>query len=118
MDKNEFEALFGRNIKLALTKASAFLGRPLPDLYEIELHGAGVRGDTVSFDKAMELIYLGETIFYRVIDIAVKQVKSDRCKVFVRISDHPPSSFGETWNMPEGNGPFKVLDPVKIDVEG
>ena len=113
MDKSEFQQLFLHTVHRALENVSRGIGIPLSAEFDIELHGGGVPGEIISQDRAVDIMYLGEDKFYRVIDVGVKHIDSNnRARVFVRISSHQPSTFENTWNDPPGTGPFKVIDPM------
>lgn len=117
MNKAEFQQLFLDNVRQALGYAEQETSRHVSDEFDVELHGAGISGEIISPVRAVDLMYVGEDRFYRIIDIGVKAVIKDRAVVFVRISDHHPSSFRDTWNTPKGNGPFKVIEPANIQVK-
>jgi hypothetical protein len=115
MDKQEFQQLFLRNVSKALESAEKIVGIPLLAGFEIEFHGGGVSGEIISQDRAVDIMYLGENKFYRIIDIGVKYIDdNNRAVVFVRISAHQPSTFEDTWNNPKGNGPFKIIEPTGV----
>jgi hypothetical protein len=116
VNKNDFRALFLVNVGRALEKASISLGALLPNEFDIELHGGGVPGNFTSLNDAIDLMYLGDGGFYGIIDVGVKSVVKGKPIVFVRICDHEPTSIDKTWNTPKGNGPFKVIEPMKINI--
>ena len=68
-------------------------------------------------EEVLEVLYLGPATFFRIVDVAVLQVLKDRCIAFMRVSGRRPGSFSDTWNQPEGSGPFKQLESVTIKVE-
>ena len=72
---------------------------------------------TMTPDEALENLYLGPHAFFRIVDVAVLRILKDRCVVFIRVSGHKPAAFAETWNQPEGSGPFKQIDAETIEVE-
>jgi len=116
VNKDDFRTLFLINVGRSLERAGTIVGAVLPSEFEIELHGGGVSGKITSLNDAINIMYLGERSFYGVIDIGVKSIVRGKPVVFVRISDHRPSSFENTWNTPKGNGPFKVIEPIRIEV--
>lgn len=116
MTKEDFSALFLKCARQALADAQRRLGVPLSDDFEVELHGAGLSGEIVSRERAVELMYAGENLFYICIDIAVKAVIKGKAILFTRISGHEPSSFERTWNTPPGNGPFIIMEALNISV--
>jgi hypothetical protein len=116
MDKESFKKLFIDSVREAIRRARGIVDVQF-DSFDIELHGRGISGRIATVSEALERIYINEHSFYRVIDIGVKALHKGKWVIFVRISGHPPASFAETWNTPEGNGPFKVIDPLHIEVQ-
>ncbi len=116
MDRQKFKLLFENALLQAIGNAEQQLGRRIPDAIEIELHGANHRGDVLDVPSATDALYLGEDLFYRVVDIAVIEVGNSRTKIFVRASAHRPGSFDQAWNDPPGMGPFKQLLSQEIVV--
>ena len=86
MNRRDFELLFRRKLDEAVQLAESKLGRSL----------------------SREL-FVSETEFYRIIDLAVVEVSATRTWVCVRESGHRPAAFDATWNQPPGSGPFKQL---------
>jgi hypothetical protein len=117
MSFEKFYGLFHNALLAAVKSAEEQLHRELPQKVKIELHGAGRSGDLVAPVIAAQQLYLGEEIFYRIIDVAVIKVSKTECTVFVRPSAHTPGAFNQTWNKPPGSGPFKQLFAEKIVVE-
>lgn len=115
MKKPQFLSLFERNLETALYLAEAILNSHISRNIEIELHGAGYSGLLTDVAKVEDIIYLGEDKIYRIIDIGVKAVGEKRTRIFVGVSGHEPVSFDQTWNMPAGNGPFKLQESMKIE---
>ena len=116
MNKNEFGLLFSRKLNEAILFAEN-LTRLTATQIVIELHGAGFGGKLMSLDEAEKLMFIDEKTSYQIIDIGVKAWVKGQWQVFVRISDHPPSSFEKTWNTPLGSGPFKVFEPYRIEIQ-
>ena len=44
-----------------------------------------------------------------IIDISVVEIRDDGTVIFVRPSSHHPVPWDDTWDLPAGHGPFKVL---------
>ena len=114
MDKEAFQDLFIKAIGMAMGKADG------PDatasgaqVTEVEFHGVGLKGKMVSVREALDALYISGDRFYRIVDVGLKPSAGGNRVVFVRVSDHPPGTFDETWNTPRGMGPFKVLDPAR-----
>jgi hypothetical protein len=111
MNKDQFKELFLRSVQRAVENAkNSSLEWPVD--FHIELHGAGVPGEIISLNDALNKMYLGDDLFYRIIDVGVKVRENKEVIVFVRISNHNPTDFSGTWNEPEGSGPFKVVFPL------
>lgn len=114
MDREKFKKMFLLKAEEALSLGREKAGGKLPATFKVEMHGAGVSGGLMTADEAVNLMYLGDETFYRIIDIGFKGVNNENCILFVRISGHPPAEFGKTWNIPAGSGPFKVLLPMGL----
>jgi len=114
MTKNDFRELLLRALNSAAENAEAKLAKPVPRSFVIELHAPGSTGRTVSLDEAVEQIYLGSDRFYRIIDVAIKELLPGQSVVFVRVSGHPPTEFSKTWD-PASLGPFKQIIAEKIE---
>lgn len=114
MDRREFQTLFLNNVRASLTEARKRVAFADCHDFEIELHGGGFDGRVTRLDDAIDVMYLGPSLFYRIIDIGVKALVDGMPLVFVRISGHPPGRFEQTWNTPNGNGPFKLIEAIAI----
>jgi hypothetical protein len=117
MKFEEFYKLFQSALNIAIKNAEDQLQRALPSNLMVVLHGAGHSGDLMDSLTAAKALYLGETKFYRIIDVSVIKVSGSMCTLFVRASSHAPASFDKTWNNPPGSGPFKQLFSTKIEIE-
>ncbi|HKO55573.1 MAG TPA: hypothetical protein VJ276_06805 [Thermoanaerobaculia bacterium] len=115
MTEEEFAEVFQQALERAAGNAEQALGRAVPRLFEIELHGLAPRSRRMSKEDALHELYLGPDRFHRIIDVAVRRVGKDVTTVFTRVSGHEPGSWDETWNQPPGAGPFKQL--IARDVE-
>lgn len=73
----------------------------------IKMYGAGKSGAIVSPGEFVSLAYISDTVFYRLIDLAVVETIGSSPVVFARISGHPPGSLSKCWNGDKG--PFKQL---------
>jgi hypothetical protein len=108
MTKSEFRELFMRAVRIAVENAQSKLAKPIPQLFEVELHAPGIPGRMVTADEALDQIYLGSDRCYRVIDVAVKGLRPGGSVIFVRVSGHSPVEYDETWD-PSNLGPFKQV---------
>jgi hypothetical protein len=113
MTREEFGQRLQDALETARLKAEQLLGVSLPRTYRVRLYGAGHGGDVVDVETAADALYLGEDLFYRVIDVGVVEATRAITTVFVRASAHPPGGFEQTWNTPPGSGPFKQLGPAE-----
>jgi len=114
MTKNDFRELLLRALNSAAENAEAKLAKPVPRSFVIELHAPGSMDRTVSLDEAVDQIYLGCDRFYRIIDVAIKELLPGKSVVFARVSGHPPAEFSKTWD-PASLGPFKQIIAEKIE---
>lgn len=114
MTKKEFRELFVRALNNALGNAEEKLGKPIPHSFLVELHAPASPGRTMGVDEALDQIYLGSDRFYRIIDVAIKELLPGKAVAFVRVSGHPPTEFSKTWD-PSVFGPFKQIIAEKID---
>jgi hypothetical protein len=112
--KEEFRELFMRALSTAASVIDGNVTAPTSRSFLIELHGAGVSGQLMSVDSALDLLYLGDDRFFRIIDVAIRELRSDASVAFVRVSGHAPSDFSDTVD-PAGLGPFKQLVAAHID---
>lgn len=114
MTKNDFRELFRRALNIAAENGEEKLAKPIPRSFVIELHAPGSSGDVVSVDEALDRIYLGSDQFYKIIDVAIKELLPEESVAFVRVSGHSPDEFSKTWN-PSELGPFKQIIAEKIE---
>jgi hypothetical protein len=115
MNKDEFRTLFHKNVDAAIESAAKRINiKPLST--EIELYGANMSGKIMTIEEALDFLYLSEDRFYPTIDISVKSVRNTTFTIFVRISARNPVEFNKTWNTPEGNGPFKILEAIDVKI--
>lgn len=108
MTKTEFGDLFRRALNIAAANAEAKVAEPIPRSFKVELHAPGCAGRIVDLDEALSHIYLADDRFYRIIDLAVTQVRPDETVIFTRVSGHQPGDFDHTFD-PSGYGPFKQI---------
>lgn len=117
MTKKQFTELFFESIEECAQIADESLGRHVPREFRLRIYGAGRSGDEVSLSDALEIFYINERLFYKIIDLSVVKVEPLSTVVFARISDHIPGTFESTWS-PTGSGPFRKLiaDEILVDV--
>lgn len=113
MTRNEFRESFLRAMTAAANAVEARVAKPIPNSFLIRLHAFGCDNRLISIDDAVEKLYLSSDLFYRIIDVAIEEVRPSEFVAFVRPSAHPPAPFSGTWD-PSGLGPFKQITPNKI----
>jgi hypothetical protein len=116
MTNQEFQQRFEAALEVAVQNAEHQLHRTLSRQLHIRLYGADHSGELLEVKQATDALYLGEDLFYRIIDIAVIETGSQATVLFVRASGHTPATFEHTWNDPPGSGPFKQLLAQTIKV--
>ena len=114
MTKSEFRDLFLRALNAAAEDAEARLAKPVPRSFRIELHAPNAPGRVMSVEQALDQIYLGDDRFFRIIDVAIKQLLPKKSVAFVRVSGHPPGAFSQTW-VPSNLGPIKQLIAENVE---
>jgi hypothetical protein len=113
MTKKEFRESFMRAITAAANAVEARVSKPIPSAFLIRLHALGCDNRLISIDDAVEKLYLSSDLFYRIIDVAIEEVRPSECVAFVRPSAHPPAPLSGTWD-PSGFGPFKQIIADKV----
>jgi hypothetical protein len=108
MTKDEFKTLFAQALDLAAQNAEKELGYRIPRVFTIELHAPGFLGRSVAPEAALDAVYLGDDRFYKIIDVAVKEVSRTSTTAFMRVSGHSPAEWSKTWG-PGNSGPFKPI---------
>jgi hypothetical protein len=116
MDRNEFARRFQAALRAAAEDADRSLERPVPRRFRIRLHGAGHSGDLIDPERALNALYLGPDLSYRIIDVGATEVGREHTTIFVRASQHDPAPYDRAWNDPPGCGPFKQLGAVDVRV--
>lgn len=110
MTKDEFARLFEESLSQAVLEIEVKINRTIPRHFLIAFHGFGYANkETLSFSHVLDLLYISEELFYRIIDIAVIEVRENATVFFLRVSGHQPCSWAETYYGDTGRGPFKRL---------
>jgi hypothetical protein len=73
MTKGDFRKLFLKALNAAADNAEARLAIPVPRSFKIELHAPRSTGTAMGVDEALDQIWLGNSRFYRIIDVAIKE---------------------------------------------
>ena len=105
--------MFVRALNNAAESAEMRLVGPVARSFLIALHAPGHDGELINVDYAVNAMYLGSDRFYKIIDVAIKELLPAGSVAFVRVSGHPPVEFGQTWD-PSALGPFKQIEAAKI----
>lgn len=114
MNKDRFRALFLKAVEEAIAAARPIASGELPADFEIELHGTGVGGAIMGFDRAADRLFIDDDLCNPIIDVGVKAVRADRCVIFVRASDRTPEPPEKILGSRDGS--FNVVLPVKVAV--
>lgn len=115
MTKNEYLILFENALELAAKNVETMLGHAVPRHFEIEFNGLTPKTRLLTVESALNELYIGPDLFYRIIDMAVRGVSNQHCTVFLSVSGHPPGSFDQTWNQPADSGPFKQVIAGEVE---
>ena len=114
MSQRTYEHLFQTALSRAVEAAEQEFSTSLPRNFIVELHGLGSVGERMDVSSALERLFINDTTFYRVVDVAIRQITSDTAVAFVRVSGHSPGPWEKTWD-PDQLGPFKVLTAKTLD---
>jgi len=112
--KDDFRKLFQLALNTAANNVDKHVDIPVVRSFLIDLHVPGVSGHAVSFEEALDQLYLGDNFFYKIIDVAIKELRPRESVVLVRASEHPPTDFDKTCD-PAGLGPFKHVLAARVD---
>lgn len=116
MTKKKFAELFATVIERAIAEAERSVGHNLSNHVEIKLFGASYSGQTLNLPSVIDVLYLDEHRFYKLIDVAVMESDKYSTYLFVRVSDHEPGTWEDTYDPYNGMGPFKLLIPSEVIV--
>lgn len=108
MDNADFRQNFDEAIRRALELAEVDPKGLIP---VVEYHGTPNPRPFISIDEALNLLWLSEDRFYRIVDIGVFKDGRSPPVLFVRVSGHAPGPYSDTWD-PSDLGPFKQVGPV------
>jgi hypothetical protein len=104
----DFTERFKRELDAATEDAARRLGGHVVRNYRIA-YGNPRESELVSVETAVGRLLKGAPLLAPVIDISVLAVTDAFTVIFVRPSAHHPVPREDTWNLPAGHGPFKVL---------
>jgi len=114
MSEQDFAKRFEAELDEATRQAEEALGGVATRKYKIAFGEPGMR-PLLDVKTVVERLYARAPLIPRIIDIAVIGLEDNHTLMFVRPSDHSPSGWEETWNVPLGRGPFKILVSERID---
>jgi hypothetical protein len=107
--KEIIQHLLEKCIRATLENVQRQVSDSLPEQLYLTLEAFGQHEKKLSLDEVMFFLYRDGT-FPRIVDIAVRGIKNEHTWVWIRPSGHSyVSDFTQTWNTPEGMGPFKSL---------
>jgi hypothetical protein len=109
MNRREFEELFRQKLNEAAKLAETSLNKNFSREFGILRNSPRADGRRISVEEAVTELYISESRFFLIIDIAVVEVSPAITWFWTQESGHPPSSFDQTWNQPQGSGPFKIM---------
>lgn len=113
MTKNDFKALFLKCVNEAKHQAEKAHQQKLSENHLFRVNGGGVSDQLIPLEETLDILYLSDKQFYRVINVGCKYVAEEKTEVFVGISGHTPSTYDHTINAQSGLGPFKVIIPLE-----
>ena len=114
MDKDEFTTRFADELESAARAVEERLGGHVARVYEIAF-GEPRRRPLIDVETAIQMLSRDAPRFPRIVDLSVIGLRDAATIVFVRPSDHTPTLWEETWNVPPGRGPFKTLVASEVD---
>jgi hypothetical protein len=110
MNKEQFQISFQKALDRAVSAfARVYKIDTTPICFEV--HAPTTKGNIVTEAEAIDAIFLSESMFYKIIDVAVILRPNAKPIGFIRVSGHPPCPYEETLN-PQDLGPFKSLGPL------
>jgi len=113
LSKTEFRSRLIDELDEAARLAENRLGGSASRTYKIAF-GEPARRPLIDVETVVDRLTAQWPLFPRIIDVAVIGLENEETVVFVRPSDHRPSTWENTWNLPRGHGPFKVLTSDKV----
>jgi len=107
MTEAEFQKRFTNAVNEAIKLAESTLKIKLPIDFRILLYAPHQIVSLVPLEVAMDVLYLGEDLNFRAIDVAAMESSRGVLTIFVRPTNHKPGTM--FWDEPTGTGPFKVM---------
>jgi hypothetical protein len=95
-------------LKAAYVAATA-TGVNVPRRLQMELIGSGRDGRYVDIAELADVLFRPDGLVARRIDIAVGNIRGDFADVRVVIAEPQLCRFTESYNVPKGYGPFRVV---------
>ena len=84
MRQDEFYSLFLEALEIAARNTEAKYLIKIPRNFEIEFHGEASLNGTIDVDTAFNEMYLGESLYHRIIDVGVLRIKDDKTIIYLR----------------------------------
>jgi hypothetical protein len=104
----DFTARFERELDAATRDAEGRLGGHAVRNYKIAFGDPRGR-ELIGIESAVGRLLKDAPLLPPIIDISVLEFRDDGTVIFVRPSSHHPVPWAETWDLPLGHGPFRVL---------
>jgi hypothetical protein len=104
----DFTARFERELDGATRDVEGRLGGHAVRNYRIAFGDPRER-ELVGIESAVGRLLKDAPLLPPIIDVSVPELRDDCTVIFVRPSSHHPVPWAETWDLPIGHGPFRVL---------
>jgi hypothetical protein len=108
-----FRSIFDQALDRAFTESSSITEIREINLDLVQFFGLGHDGTIIDKDSALDLLYLGIDVYYKIVDVMLVSLKGGIATFFVRPSGHPPGPYSQTWG-PSGLGPFRILRSDRV----
>jgi hypothetical protein len=108
MNKETFRSYFRQALARSIADSQEENILPGLQLERFEVHAPGPKGQILPEAETINAIFLGETLFYRIIDVGLIIEPISGSIGFVRVSGHAPSRYEDTFD-PQDLGPFRSI---------
>ena len=107
---DEFRALFHRVVEEKLEHLRTKTGREISSELKVQLlYGKYAKGTPILVDEALQVLYINEREFWKIIDIIIYKFNIDHTLIIMSLAGGGgPVPFEKTAHMPKGSGPFKI----------
>lgn len=108
LKKDRFNEKFAEAIKRAFYEVCNAKSNSMPLPEKFRVHAPNAPNELIDRDSASALIFINESLFYKIIDVGIILDKHEGNSVFVRVSGHDPVEYENTFD-PSNLGPFKII---------